>query len=972
MLGRTEGVLGATAAEEVLRRIGNGLPADSRKALERIAGASPDPRRVLHHLERLRDQHPESFTEIALLPWGLQALVAVFSYSEFLAEEVLQHPEWLRDLLSSRALEQSFSGETFETLLEECLDREGCPGEEPSALMLAQFRRRQLLRIMLRDVLGLARLPEVSEELSRLADAILEITCRRMRARLEARYGVPLMAGEDGATRPCGFTVISLGKLGGLELNYSSDIDLMFVYGGPGQSGGPRPISNKEFFFKLASRYTELLSTHTAEGLCYRVDLRLRPDGRLGEVCISRDAARQYYQQRGRDWELQMLIKARVSAGDRELGRDLLSFVEPLIYCSSLDFSAVEVVADSRHRIREKLAGKRGSSGLDVKLARGGIRDVEFLVQCLQRLHGGRDPWLRHGGTLLALSRAHDKGYLSAAEYSALAASYSFLRALEHRLQLEEDLQTHTLPKQPDQLETLARKMPVPPDGQTLTASGLLQTLNQHLEEVHAIYERIIHAQQPMYYTTVTAPAADTVAAEPDDETRPEPAATNLVRFLDQTAPQLGAALARKPLVRGRRHFEHFLERIHDHREYLKWLDSDRALAAWAFDLFEHSQYFGEQLIRRPELTEELLALHRYNPDAAPDYREIVRPFETPAELRRYFVREMFALQCRSICLREPVFATLGQASNLADAAIECAYRMSIEQVLKTSGPSSRSYVPESQMLVIALGRLGMREFDLASDADLVFVLPDPDAAEQLFWTRVAEKMVALLNAYTGDGVMFQVDTRLRPNGREGALVQLESSCKDYLAKRAEAWESISYMKSRGVAGNLEHAKRFLTVLQEIDWRRYGQSTRSRKLLAQMRMRVEREQGPSNPLKAGYGGYYDIDFALMYLRLKGGGIFFEVLNTPARIDVIEKMGHLDRSDAAFLLDAATFYRAVDHALRVYSGHTAGDLPKAPGVLRILSGLVERWTPEHRHDEPLDFELSQIRERTREFFNRVFG
>jgi [glutamine synthetase] adenylyltransferase / [glutamine synthetase]-adenylyl-L-tyrosine phosphorylase len=273
---------------------------------------------------------------------------------------------------------------------------------------------------------------------------------------------------------------------------------------------------------------------------------------------------------------------------------------------------------------------------------------------------------------------------------------------------------------------------------------------------------------------------------------------------------------------------------------------------------------------------------------------------------------------------------------------------------------------------VITLGRLGMREFDLASDADLLFVLPDRDTSEMAFWTRVAERLIQTISSYTGEGFMFTVDTRLRPNGREGQLVQSESAYKKYFEKSAEAWEGIAFMKSRAVAGNLEHATNFLHELQQVDWRRYGQTARSRKELASMRARLEKEQGSKNPLKAGAGGYYDIDFALMYLRLKGAGIFYKVLNTPARIDVIEQMGHLDREDAVFLRDAATLYRAIDHGLRIASGHAEGSLPKSQSHFQIVSDLVRRWTPDHLHDQRLDIELAQIRSGTREYFNRLFG
>jgi len=286
--------------------------------------------------------------------------------------------------------------------------------------------------------------------------------------------------------------------------------------------------------------------------------------------------------------------------------------------------------------------------------------------------------------------------------------------------------------------------------------------------------------------------------------------------------------------------------------------------------------------------------------------------------------------------------------------------------------PASASYVPSEQMMVIALGRLGMREFDLGSDADLVFVIPDADAPEQAFWTGVAERMIHTISSYTGEGVMFTIDTRLRPSGREGELVQTEGAYKNYFASRAEAWEGITYMKSRAVAGNLERATDFLHELQDVDWRRYGQSMRSREELAEMRARLEKEQGPRNPLKAGMGGYYDIDFALMYLRLKGAGIFYKVLNTPARIDVIEKMGHLDREDADFLRDAATFYRALDHGQRISTGHAEGSLPAAQAQIEVLTSLVNRWTPAHLHQERLDVTLRNIRKGTRALFHRLFA
>lgn len=931
----------------------------------------PDPVQAHRFLHRLELEAPAAFERIVSSPAALRYSIVTFSYSNFLANAVLRYPEWLLQVATAGDLHRVLSVEEISAKLCEFLGPEA--SAPPSALALARFRRRVLLRILLRDVLGIATLSDVTEELSNLSDVLLEFAYNGIRRELAARHGIPLYVDASGEARECGFSVISLGKLGGKELNYSSDIDLMFVYTAQGYTDGVEPISNKEFFKKVANRYTELLSTYTAEGFCYRVDLRLRPDGQHGEVCISLDGAREYYRNRGRDWELQMLIKARVSAGDRELGRELLDFVEPMIYSTTTDFRAVESVSETRDRIGEKLAAKprRASSpahsGLDIKLCPGGIRDIEFLAQCLQRLHGGREPWVRHGGTRLALFRLRGKDLLSAAEYSRLASAYEFLRNLEHRLQFYDDQQTHTLSADRETMALLAKKMPASRPGETATAESLESRLQSHLAEVRDVYERVIHAQKPMYYTL--APEGDSPSRLIGESPAPlaPQAASNLVKFLDQRAPRIAAVVARSRPRRSRDRFEHFLEKVFASPELLGRLESDPALVESTIDLFEHSQHFADLLIRNPDLISEL------SPSPAGEAPIGGAEFaQDTGEMRRSFRRAMLRIQGESILGKIPIFTALERTSDLADSVVSTAYRLALAEAINACPPASADYTPRDQMMVVALGRLGMREFDLASDADLCFVIPDSDSSELLFWTNVAERMIDAISAYTGDGVIFTVDTRLRPNGREGALVQTEGSYKDYFAKHAEAWEGISYMKARGVAGSLERATAFLNELQDVDWRRYGQSGRSRKELAEMRTRLEKEQGARNPLKAGRGGYYDIDFALMYLRLKGAGIFYKVLNTPQRIDVIEKMGHLEREDADFLRDSATFYRAIDHGLRVWSGQAAGKLPSSQMQLEVLTELVHRWTPPHMNDQPLTAKLSQVRKRTREFFNRLFG
>src|SRR5580700_5041583 len=609
-----------------------GFSNEEQDQVKVLLASSADPDAAGHYLVKLWQQHPDALHRMVQTQPVLKHLLTVASFSRFLSEEILQNPQWLEEV---SAMNRVLTASEYKKRLGKFLKSQ--PEGKPLAFSLALFRRQQILRILLRDVLGLGSLSETTEELSNLADAILHISYKRIRAELAARHGTPRYIDELGEARECGMSVIALGKLGGRELNYSSDIDLMFVYAANGETDGEHPISNKEFYKKVANQYTELLSTYTAEGLCYRVDLRLRPDGSLGEVCISLDGATSYYQTRARDWELQMLIKARVSAGDPEAGREVLRTVEPLIYSTTLDFSAVEAVSATRERISEKLNKRRlGKSAFDVKLAPGGIRDIEFLVQCLQRLHGGRVPWLRHGGTMLALSRLSQKDLLSAAEFGRLIAAYRFLRNLEHRLQFAEDRQTHTLPTSPHELDLLARKMPTAQLGSAPSGDKLLQELNAHLEAVQEIYERVIHAQRPIYYSLPPA-----VAPQIEGPEVVEPTSSNLIRFLDERAPALAQAVSSMQLRRGAGAFEHFLEKLMPDSRLLALLDSDSQVARFTLDIFEHSPYFAEELVRVPHLIEEF--------EQPPQPVQAVN-LDDISELRRYFRREMFRIQATSAC----------------------------------------------------------------------------------------------------------------------------------------------------------------------------------------------------------------------------------------------------------------------------------------------------------------------------------
>jgi glutamate-ammonia-ligase adenylyltransferase len=408
------------------------LPVGGAALLKLLLPQVADPDRALNCFERYASHSNASLRSLFSSASRVHAAMAVFAHSNFLAETLFRHPQTLDWAMDESKLYRVLSTGEIRS------DLGWLPtaaGDDEVALILARFKRMHILRIALRDLLGMATLAEVTLEISNLADAILQGAREHAQQQLAARFGRPLCLSPEGTPLECEFVVLALGKLGGRELNYSSDIDLLFVYTADGETSGPLRISTRAFAVELANRLTQLLSRLTPEGSCYRVDLRLRPEGSVGEVVAALRQAVQYYHQRARDWELQMLIKARPAAGSLKLGRTFLEAIGPLIYQTSTEFSTIERVSETRDRIQQKLR-RRARPSLNIKLTRGGIRDVEFLVQCMQRLYGGQDPWVRSGGTLFALHRLRDKGYLSMPDYARLNAAYQYLRALEHRLQL--------------------------------------------------------------------------------------------------------------------------------------------------------------------------------------------------------------------------------------------------------------------------------------------------------------------------------------------------------------------------------------------------------------------------------------------------------------------------------------------------------------------------------------------------------
>ncbi len=583
------------------------------------------------------------------------------------------------------------------------------------------------------------------------------------------------------------FAVLSLGKLGGNELNYSSDIDLLYLYDGGEESPGAE-ISNREYFIRLAQQTTELLSRHTREGPVFRIDLRLRPQGGEGEPAVPLPHAVHYYSQVAHDWELQAMIKARHSAGDLGLARELVRAVQPYVYRPELNFVAIKTALETREKIgshrRRSLLRQQAQSGIDVKIDRGGIRDIEFLVQCLQRVYGGGESWLRSRGTLFALQKLHDKEHISGKDFHNLTNAYEFLRNLEHRLQLRQGQQTHRLPESRLELQSLARSLTR--EGTAApTPEEFLAHVQRRMAAVAEIYQRVIYREQSQDQTAL------------EFQLRPEIVATHensysqMMQRLAVDSPRLREIAARGDLSQhARRNLDRFLSSAGTTSErYGAVLRSPEAVER-ALTIFEFSEFLTDILVRHPaevsllENIEDRSASGEEDlfADDAPEVSANEDPVfaylaqkkvdrsEAMSILRRHYRRRVFLSGALDLFQLREVFDSLNDNTAAADAAIQAALAIASA---------------DAGFSVMGLGRLGAREFDLLSDADVLFVCDETCNKEDM--RRAAERLMEALTAYTRDGTVFPVDARLRPHGREGRTDRNSRSVGGILQGRSQA-----------------------------------------------------------------------------------------------------------------------------------------------------------------------------------------
>ena len=443
----------------------------------------PDPDAARRFLSLLEERHPRDKTKLLKNDGLLSDALTLAAYSPLLSTTLLQNPEYLWWLSRKK---NSPSVRTKDELMEALGRFLLTHSQFDLHTQLARFRRRELLRIFLSDIRRLATIAEITEDISNLADAILETALRRAEQEMDNRFGKPQTRDEKGRVTNAEFCIVSLGKLGSRELNYASDIDLLFLYSEDGETSGTGTrgsITNREYFVKLGEAVVQLVGKQTGEGAAYRVDMRLRPHGRVGALAISVKDAVRYYAMDARNWERQVLIRSRPSAGAPEVYKDFFERVEPAVFSRDITVeTALESVRRSKQLIDRE---QKPELGFNVKLGRGGIREIEFIAQALQLAHGGHDRWLRAPHTLISLSRLSDRGLISESELTELFSAYEFLRQAEHVLQMESGLQTHIVPDDPERRKLLSRRM------RCETVEKFDAELERHSASVHRVFIRV-------------------------------------------------------------------------------------------------------------------------------------------------------------------------------------------------------------------------------------------------------------------------------------------------------------------------------------------------------------------------------------------------------------------------------------------------------------------------------------------------
>jgi glutamate-ammonia-ligase adenylyltransferase len=915
---------------------------------------------------------------------SLDLLLTIFGSSQYLSDVLMRYPQLFEWLLEPGVLRWPMPKADLARELARATDRP--TSVEGKWEALRRFKVREILRISLQDLLGNQDLPGITQELSQLAEVTLQKAYEISHADLTQRFGMPKVLGPTGEVRECAFCVIGMGKLGGEELNYSSDIDILFVYEAEGETtGAPDParirdgkISNHQYFAKLAESIVKMIGTVTGDGAVFRVDTRLRPGGRQGDLCLSLRSYEIYYESWGQTWERQALIKARPVAGDETLGRKFLQMVTPFIYRKYMDETAIEEVRAMKQRIEQNLRHDR-KLHRDVKRGYGGIREIEFIVQAFQLLHGGRDPWIRGANTLRTLHRLAARRYLSDEDCEALVRAYVFLRTVEHRLQILHNLQTHTLPERQDQLFHLARR------------SGYrTQTSSQLVEDFLTDYRAHTHAVRRAYDAFFSPGEAPTATVEQDEislffegavppsEIRerlqevgfedPERAYRNFQLLRDgppfahysnagrwalaHAAPHLMKALRDTPDPdMALNHFERQVATMGAQGVFLSILAEKPETLSLLFRLFGVSDFLARTLIQHPELVDLLLdpaGLNRRksHEEMNQELREALRAAPVGSgkldALRRFKKVEELRIGIWDVLGETDLTDTQAALSQLAEVCLVGALELAWEEL----GPRYGVAAPKG-FAILGLGKLGGDELNYSSDLDVAFVTEDeidgmsePQVSPVEFFSKLADRVIKNLTVITKEGSAYRVDSRLRPGGTKGPLAQSAAAFRDHFERWAEVWERQAYAKARVVAGDEALGQKVFRLVHTFVYEQPVPPDLAERI-HDMRHRMEEERvkrGADLHLKLGTGGIVEVEFIVQYLQLLHGKDrpALREPNTLSALDALYREGVVSDQAHHALRDSYRFLRMVENRLRIVADLSVNTVPRAPAKLEKLA------------------------------------
>jgi [glutamine synthetase] adenylyltransferase / [glutamine synthetase]-adenylyl-L-tyrosine phosphorylase len=1014
--GRESGLADPTIAHRALAGFAEqGLTFDLIAAVAtHLASILPevsDPDRVLVSLERFFTAVRSPLSAGTLFqrnPESLTILARLFSSSPYLADLVITDPEAWEEIRlgggrpeKKEALAAALAGEMGRL-------------EDDAAVLAAlrRFKRRQTLRIAYGDIVGGQRLETVVAQISHVADCIVAAALQAAVAGVGRQRGTPL--DHDG--RPATIAVFALGKLGGGELNYSSDIDLVFVCSGDGRVVGPKPCSALEFFERVVQETLRLLTETTPLGSAYRVDLRLRPHGTNGPVLMPADQLLQYYDQAGRTWERQAWVKARCVAGDAALGSRLLAELEPWIYRLWLSAADISGIKSLKRRIEQR-ASRAGDDGRDVKHGRGGIRDVEFTIQFLQLLNGGATPRVRTGNTLEAIRRLAETGSLTDQERSILERTYTLLRTIEHRLQILYDVQTHRLPPTALERRRLAIRTGFGPGeaGRTALeeAFGEATSLNRKILD-HLLHDAFPDDTQP-------EPEVDLILdPEPDEADVQKVLAEHGFRDIPAARRILVSLGEERVRFLSTRRCRHFLAAIASRllTAIGRTPDPDATLAnldavadslggkgvLWelfsfsppALDLTvrlcSSSPFLARLLVSNPgmldELLDSLLIEHLPSPESldaslaelcrgAVDIQPILHAFKASQQLRVGIRDILGRLETAQI---SAALTAIAEATVRAVVAHEEAKL--VERLGEPMAGQGETVGVRAGPVMLALGKFGGREMNYASDIDIIF-LYDHDGlsfhtrrtrrsteatTNAHFFGELAQRTMRVFNTFTPQGRLYEMDSRLRPSGRSGPAAISLDDFERYFAEDGPAavWERQALVKARVVVGAKPAADRVRRIISRATYDRPW-STEEIHAIHDMRYRMEEGAKPTN-LKRAPGGVVDIEFIAQVLQLVHGGTVprLRTTETQAALQALHELGHL--TDARFdaLSRSYRTLRLIEGRLRLLDATARHDFPADPDEQRKLAHLLG-----YGDAAALSADVQTITSRTRSEFEAVF-